>query len=308
MKNYEVMQSFTLKNIPCLDTCVLGALEFLSKEKIPRISIPYKRPLVVGSGNAAITAKIIFKDYDSVFADENNLENNLKKIKSIDGVVIISASGSKHAPIIAKVSKKYKKKLTLITSSKNSPAQKELEAKKDKIYFFPKQREPYTYNTSTYLGMILGKTSENPKKIHDFIENKIDKISFPVLKKFDKYFIIVPPKFSKIRPMINTKFKELFGRQIARDVETSESIKHATTLVPSNELFISFGEKNSLYGKNRLQIPLPKNAGYGSMMAIAYYIIGKIQNSHPTYFQTNLENYCKKASKIFKQKINPIVE
>ena len=92
-------------------------------------------------------------------------------------------------------------------------------------------------------------------------------------------------------------------------VETIEYIKHATTVVPSkDELFISFGEKNTTYGKNRLFIPLPKNADFGAMMAIGYYIVGKIQKSHPPYFKKNIQNYTKQASKIFKHTIKPIVE
>ena len=58
--NIELMQSFTLKNIPFLDTCVLAALDLFAQEDVPQIKIPYKRPLVVGSGNAAATGKIIF--------------------------------------------------------------------------------------------------------------------------------------------------------------------------------------------------------------------------------------------------------
>ena len=91
--NLEVMRTFTLKNIPNLDVCVLGALELFAREKIPRMKIPYKHPLVVGSGNAEVTGRILFHDKDCVFASESDVKEKLKKIKSIDGVVLISASG-----------------------------------------------------------------------------------------------------------------------------------------------------------------------------------------------------------------------
>ena len=84
--------------------------------------------------------------------------------------------------------------------------------------------------------------------------------------------------------MLNVKFIELFGRNIARDVETFEYLmKHATTVVPSDELFISFGEKNETWGdpKNRLFIPLPEGCKYGAMMAIGYTVISKIQAAYP---------------------------
>lgn len=310
MKNHELMQSFTLKNIPDLDTCVLGALELFMKEKIPKMEIPYKRPLVVGSGNAEATGRIMFDKIDAVFASESNYEQKLKNLKELDGVVLISASGKKHAPIIASCSKNYKKHVTLITNNPKAPAKKFLDLKhKHDIFVFPKQREPYTYNTSTYMGMILGKTHENPKTIYDFIKNKINKIKLPNFKRYKKFYIIVPGKFSGIIRMLNVKFIELFGRQIARDVETVEYVKHATTVIPSiNELFISFGQPNKTWGKNRLNIPLPKNSDYVAMMAISYYIIGKIQKAHHPYFKKNIVPYTKNISKIFKQEIKPIVE
>lgn len=300
------MQSFTLKNIPDLDVCVLGALELSSKSKIPSIKVPYKRPLVVGSGNAEATGRIIFQDKDAVFASESNFESKLRNIKNIDGIILVSASGGKHAPIIAKAAKKkFRKKVTLITTNENAQAKKF----SDKVYVFPKQREPYTYNTSTYMGMILGKTRENPEAIYKYIKNTIDKIKLPNFKKYNGYYLLIPTEFSGIIRMLNVKFIELFGRQISRDVETTEYIKHATTVVPyKDELFISFGDKNTQWGKHRLNIPLPKNADYGAMMAISYYIIGKIQSQHPQWFKRNIKKYTDHASKVFKQKISPIVE
>ena len=63
-------------------------------------------------------------------------------------------------------------------------------------------------------------------------------------------------------------------------------MRHAVTVAPSNELFISFGEENKIWGdpNNRLNIPLPKNAGYVAMMAIGYYVISQIQkNTTPVF-------------------------
>ena len=310
-KNIDILNTFTLDTIPDLDVAVLGALELFQKEQLPRIEIPYKRPLVVGSGNAEATGRIIFEDTDAVFASESNFEEKLKSIKSIDGVVIISASGEKHAPIIEKCAKEYGKHITLITNTRGSSAEGELDKKHifDE-YVFPKNREPYTYNTSTYMGMILGRTRENPKEIQNFIEKYIDTISFPDLSHHNSYFFIIPPKFSGIIRMLQVKFIELFGRKIARDVETSEYMKHAVTVVPSGELFVSFGEENTTWGEpdQRLHVPLPENAGYAAMMANGYYIVAQIQKQHPPYFKKNIAVYTKQASEIFGSTINPIVE
>jgi len=308
-KNIDTLTKFTLDIIPGLDVAVLGALELFQKEKLPELNTKkYKRPLVVGSGNAEATGRIIFEDTDAVFASESNFESKLKHIPDIDGVILISASGGKHAPIIAKYAKDFGKSVTLITNNPNAEANKFIGD--DKIFVFPKNREPYTYNTSTYLGMILGKTNEDPEKIQEFIQQEIDTLTLPDFSRYDKYFIIIPPKFSGIIRILEVKFIELFGRRIARDVETSEYMKHAVTVVPSNELFVSFGEENTMWGEpdQRLHIPLPENAGYAMMMAIGYYVIAQIQKQHPPYFKENIALYVEKASKVFGSEIKVIVE
>jgi len=308
-KNIDTLNTFTLDTIPDLDIAVLGALELFQKEKLPELDIKkYKRPLVVGSGNAEATGRIIFEDIDAVFASESNFESKLKHIPDIDGVILISASGGKHAPIIAKYAKDIGKSVILITNNPNAEAAKFIED--DKIFVFPKNREPYTYNTSTYMGMILGKTNEDPEKIQKFIQQQIDTLTFPDFSQYDKYFLITPPKFSGIIRMLQVKFIELFGRRLARDVETNEYMKHAVTVVPSGELFVSFGEENTMWGEpdQRLHVPLPENAGYATMMAIGYYVIAQIQKQHPPYFKENIALYVEKASKVFGSEIKVIVE
>lgn len=288
-----------------LDECVIDALNLFIKQKLPVLDIQnFRRPLVVGSGGAAATGCIIFDKKDAVFADESTFEKKLKYIKNIDGVIIISSSGGKHAPIVARTAKKYGKKIVLLTNNENALAKQYAY----KTIVFPKNTEPYTYNTSTYMGFVFASTGEDPKKVLDFIRTRIDKIKLPDLKRFDKYFITVPGEFEGIIRLLNMKFIELFGRRIARDIETIEYSKHATTVVPSGELFISFGVENRHCGKYKFYVPLPKNAGYGAMMAIGYYIIGKIQKAHPPWFKQNIAEYAKGASKLFGQEIKPIVE
>ncbi len=310
--NITTMENFDINSLPDLDTVVMAALELFEQVKLPKIDLShYKHPLIVGSGNAEATGRIIFNDLDAVFASESNFEDKLKNISEIDGVVLISASGGKHAPLIAKKATEMGKHVTLITNTKDSPAGEELDGKHDyDSYVLPKNREPYTYNTSTYMGMILGKTGEDPAQIKEFIEQYTSKIDWPDFSKFDKYYLIVPPEFAGIIRMLQVKFIELFGRNIARDVETSEYVRHATTVASSNEMFISFGKPNDTWGKqeNRLHIPLPDNAQYGAMMAIGYYTVSQIQKAHPQYFKDNIAKYTEEVSKIFGQEIKPIVE
>jgi len=311
-ENVKLLQSFTLENLPDLDVAVLGALELFEEKLMPHLDVSqYKHPLVVGSGNAEVTGRIIFEDVDAVFASESTYEEKIRYIETIDGVVLISASGEKHAPIIANCSTKLGKHLTLITNNEDATAAEYLDNKHpfDK-FVYPKNREPYTYNTSTYMGMILGHTKENPKEIYDYLRSEVDNLEFPDFSGYDKFYFIIPPQFAGIKRMLQVKFIELFGRKVARDIETSEYVKHATTIVPSDELFISFGTENKHWGepKNRLHIPLPTDANYGLMMAVGYYLIGKIQKAHPPYFKDHIAEYVARAAEVFGQDINPIVE
>lgn len=281
-----------MEKVNNLDECVIGALKLLSKSEILKIKINFKNPLVVGSGNAAALGKILFH---GVHANESNYLEKLKTEK-IDGCILISASGGKHSHTIAKLMKKKKIKTILLT---NNPAGKATKFV-NKMYVFPKNIEPYTYNTSTYLAMILSKTSENPEKILNFLK----KIKVPNLKKYKSYYFIVPEKFDLIREFYETKFDELFGPMIQGEAFTYEQTKHAKTIIESSkELFIGIGVNNKIFGKKRLNYKLPKSADFGLIFCLGYYLIGKIQKSNPPWFKKNIRNYIKKASRIFKEKI-----
>lgn len=308
--NRDILRNFDLASLPNLDTVVLGALEMLASEQVPRITVRGKRPLVVGSGNAEATGRILFADTDAVFASESTVDEKLAAIHDIDEVVVVSASGGKHAPIIARKARDAGKHVTLLTNTPNSPAQQAVDGDELTAHVFPKNREPYTYNTSTYMSMILGKTGEDPAAITEFIRNHIDTLQLPDFAHYTKYYIIVPPQFEGIIRMLNVKFIELFGRNIARDVETSEYVRHATTVAPSDELFIAFGEPNTMWGapESRLNVPLPANADYVAMMAVGYYIVSHIQKSQPAYFKENIVAYCQFISGVFGENISPIVD
>jgi hypothetical protein len=285
-----------------LDEAVISALELFSRDKLPKLELPdFRRPLVVGSVNAAATGKILFQDKDAVFSDVSNYKQILDSAKGVDGAILVSASGAKSAPIIAKDLMKRKLPTVLITNNPDAPAGKIVE----KTYVLPKQSEPYTYNASTYLGMVLANTQEDPKRILAHIR----KLKIPQnLGDYDAFFLIVPDKFTLVREMLTTKFDELFGPYVSGRSFTMMQAKHGKTVVESDkELFISFGEKNKIFGTRRLDIPLPKDAGYGAMIAIGYYVVGHIQKQHPPYFRDSIESYCRKASKIFGEKIEPVV-
>lgn len=311
MIDYRAMlRVFDLETLPNLDTVVMAALQLISEETIPELALTHlDQPLILGSGNAFHTARILFDDTNAFYADESNFEHELEFTDRYDGVVVVSASGKKHAVDMVAAAKATGSDVYLITNNPVSTAGDLLP--NENVFFFPKNREPYTYNTSTYLTPIFGKTGEDAEMVKQFIENEVTAKLLRNFDDYDAYTLIIPSRFAYARAMLRTKFDELFGPMVVGRVFTEEEIKHAKTVVQSGrELFISFGVENEHYGlaKNRLQIPLPKEINYGAFIAISYFVIGKIQEAHPPYFSQSIETYAQDVSKIFNQTINPIVE
>jgi len=291
-----------------LDESVVNALKLFQEQGLPILDLGnYKRPLVVGSGNAVVTGRILYEDFDAVFADESTYLRKLENISGIDGVVLISASGGKHAPQIAKTLKQRGLEVRLLTCNPNAHAREHIDS--GNVFVFPKRAEPYTYNTSTYLGMILGKTRENPQNILDFIHGEINPNIPPDISRFDSFYFIVPERFDTAREMLLTKFDELFGPILVGRAFTLDQTRHAKTVVTNDkELFVSFGEPNTRFGERRVNLNLPEKSDYGTLIAGAYYFIGKIQQANPPYFKNSILEYCEKASRDFNQRIEPIVE
>jgi len=306
----DTLETFDLSSIPDLDVVVLGALELFTDIELPQLNFSHlQKPLVLGSVNAYMTAQIVFSDTVAVFADEGSYKETFAKSDGIDGCVVFSASGSKHAVAMVNDMLQEGLEVHLVTNTSGSPASGLLSD--EFVHVFPKNREPYTYNTSTYLSTILGKTNEDASEIAEFI---MKEVSPKLLRNFGDYSaftILIPSRFEHARPMLRTKFDELFGPMITGRVFTDEEVKHAKTVVTSgDELFISFGVRNDYYGvpKNRLQIPLPDKANYGAVLAVSYFVVGHIQKAHPPYFKNNIEKYTQTASEIFGQELAPIVE
>ena len=278
-----------------LSDVVIDALKLHSSYKLPMIKLgkPGNR-LIVASGNAVPTAKIVFNHSVTIIEDEGQYQIVLKENKSIKTGVVLSASGTKHAPIIIKDLLKRKINAYLLTCDKTSPAAKLLP--KSHIVETKSNVEPITYNTSTYLGMILAKTREDPTKILNHIQKRVKKSLKVDLKNFKSFYIIIPPEFDILKEMLLTKFDELFGGKVNGRCYTSEQTKHAKTVVPSkDELFISIGFENKIFGDKsaRWNISLFKGADFASIIAIGYYAIGLIQKNKPPYFMKNAEKYSK---------------
>lgn len=285
-----------MEKIINLDQAVINALKFLSKEKLAKLNLKnFSFPLVVGSGNAYNTAQIIFSKQKAIIADESNFREiiiryqDLIRKKIIKEAVIISASGEKDSVWELELAKKNKLKTILLTCSANSSAAKIA----DQVFVYPKIAEPYTYNVSTYLGMILSFTKEKPENILNFLKKlKLgQKIS-----DFKSYSFIVPDEFLNICPMLDIKKSELFGPLVSIRSFSFGQARHAKFVIrDKNELVITVGsEKNKYFGlpNSRAQINLPSNYDFALIFSLTYYLVGKIQGSKPAYFKKHIKNYC----------------
>lgn len=288
------------QQIPDLHDVVLRALELHASYEVPQLRFPPARKrLVIASGNALPTGRILFSNEDALFLDEGQYGKVLERDSAIDSAVVISASGKKHAPVI--VGHLLARGLTpyLVTCSPDSPAAALLP--RDHVFATKSNPEPITYNTSTYLGMILAQTREDPASITRHVVD-VARPMIPDFTRYKAFYLMVGPEYDVVCPMFITKFDELFGGRLTGRCYTTEQTMHAKTVVPwEQELFIGFGYRNQDFGSARLNIPLPAKAGFAAMIATGYYVIGHIQAQMPPWFKEHAEEYAKIQQALFKK-------
>ena len=277
-----------------LDDAVINALNLFISNPPPKLNLSgYDLPFVVGSGNAYNTGQILFSQKAAIFADESNFKTLVPSYKKainqkiITQALVISASGGKDSVWELELAKENGLKTTLLTTKKDSDAAKTT----DNLLVYESLDEPYTYNTSTYMGMILSATNEDIKKIKEFIEN----LKFPTnFANYDSFAFVLPDKFSSICPMLDIKKSELFGPLVSLRAFPQGHARHAKFVIrDEKELVISINSVNNFFGypDHRWDFEIPTDFSFAAVMAITYYITGKIQISKPEYFKENIKNY-----------------
>ncbi len=285
---------------PNLHDVVLQALDLHASYKLPHLRLePAHKRIVVASGNALPTGRILFSNEQAICCSEGRYQALLEQNSEIDSAVIVSASGAKHAPIIIDELLSRGLPTYLVTSTEHSPASDRLPA--DRVFTTRSTDEPITYNVSTYMGMILARTHEDPATIKEHLLETI----LPLIPDFTKYkafYLLFQPRFEEQLEMFTTKFDELFGGRLNGRCYTWEQTLHAKTVVPwAKELFISFGYKNDDFGISRLNLPLPDQPGFACVMATGYFIIGHIQAQFPPWFKQHSENYKLEQERLFRE-------
>lgn len=281
--------------LPTLDQIVLQTLDFFTKTPPPSLDISgYSMPFVIGSGNASHTGRIIFSGRAAIVGDESNFRSLAGAYKQavdqklIQDAIIISASGEKDSIWEVEFAKSMGLKVTLLTCKPNSSAANIA----DSVITYKSIAEPYTYNTSTYLGMILSTTGEQAAKIRTFIES----IKLPAqFNEYEAYAFVLPDVYATVGPMIEIKRDELFGPHVMIRANSQGICRHAKFVHPwEKELVITIGDKNIYFGhpNHRFDVALPEGISFGTVIALTYYLCGVIQKAKPDYFMQHLEAFC----------------
>jgi hypothetical protein len=285
-----------------LDQTVRDALALFESEVPTFPALPFMHPLVIGSGNALEVGRILFRDTAAYFASETDYLRILDLYEP-DGAVLISASGSKHATGIAEALTARGVRTVLLTHTKDSPASAPLKA--EDVYVFPKHPEPYTYNTSTYFGLVASHERTNGASVVQFLDALTGSVGDIAASA---YTLVVPSEYALAAPMVQTKFDELFGRSLAARVYAEEELKHAKTVVPGEgECTIVFGDADDRIVTGRtVRVPLMAGSYLGAL-AVMYSLVGLIQATRPPLFESSIEPYTKRASEVFNTTITPHV-
>lgn len=283
-------------NIPSLNENVLKALDFFIANPPVKLDLgQFKMPFVVGSEGAYFTGRHLFSGRSAIHANESNFKDltdsysDVIKNGLVKDAVIISASGEKDAIWEIDYAKRNNLRAALLTCSPESAGARIA----DQVIAYKKIAEPYTYNFSTYFGMVISVTGENPKKIKEFLE----KIKLPAgFKNYEYYSFVLPDQYEYVCQQLKTKDDELFGPRSKIRAYTEGKARHAKFVVRwDKELVIGLGIKNKYFGEpnGRFDIKVPAWADIGFMMALGYYLAGLIQESKEPYFKKSIEKYCK---------------
>lgn len=279
-----------------LNQDVLDALNFFIKNKPPKLDLgQFKMPFVVGSEGAYYTGQNLFYGRSAIHANETNFKAMIDAYRPIiengmvSDAVIISASGEKDAIWEIDYAKRNGLKATLLTCSPESSGARIA----DKVIIYKKIAEPYTYNFSTYAGMMLSVTGEDPKKILKFLKG----IKLPKnFSAYKFYSFVLPDQFEHICQMVTTKDEEMFGPRSMIRAFTEGRARHAKFVVRwDKELVIGAGVKNKYFGepKARWDVKLPAGANIATVLAFCYFLVGKIQEINPPYYKKSVEAYAK---------------
>ncbi len=266
------------------------AARFLETVELPSLPHIPSCALAVGSGNAAATARVLFPT--ALHATESSYTQLLPHVKT---VLVVSASGAKHAPLIVRTAREAGKRVLLVTTRQDAPAA----AFASRVIRTPALDEPYSYNVSTYAGMLALLREDHAWRSVPRYAKRLDAFTLPVRPRM--ITIVVPDAAFWMIPFLLTKGDELFAARLPLRVFTLSELMHAKTIIPHpREVFLLLGVKSPFFLKDRLvlRVPFP-SASHAVHLLMAYAVIGRIQEIMPDWFGRHIAAYTARLHQIF---------
>jgi hypothetical protein len=305
------------EKIETLDYYVGKGLDFFEAAGDYALALPpCKRPLVIGSQSGYWAGVQMFRSARRAFASAKEVNAQYvidTEAASLDGVVLVSATGSRQMVPLADYALKRDLPVYLIVCKANSQVTKEFKsnAKYTEILVGGMDRapaEPPTINTNTYGRMLQGVTHEDPR----VIRRLLTAMPKPVggYTRASALTIIVSDRMEAVGEMVGWKINgEKIGRQAGGIAKYLTNLMHGAFVVDApGELYVALGlnakEQAALAkvleavpSERKLTVDLPEGQnGPLAVMLAGYSIVGRFQEKFPA-FQNNIPHYAQRSAK-----------
>jgi hypothetical protein len=275
------------EKIEKLDHYAIKTLESLPNWKYPELKIEKSgKNIFMGSGDAANTGKIFAQilggralnvcNYQIFFENEPNRDSD---------IYIVNASGGKDGLKMAKWLTERNWHPKLLTNNPEPPAGKYL--RPEDIFVFPADKEPPTYNVSTYASMIYWLLKEDLPQIEDKIKN----LEIPDLRKYKFIFFMVQDKYETLGRMATRKIAETLAGVGANGCGYSNAV-HGMLTQPNKDRLVFC--MNCKYEGSGDVYELNIDSYLGLLLCI-HYIVGKNQTDQDS--ENILRNYMENAKR-----------
>jgi hypothetical protein len=287
------------KSEKTLDVCASEALAFLAYDHSYKLQLPdFSMPLVTGSQNGYLTGVQLYKTARKAFTHGREVDAMLHiDAGRIDGVTIVTATGTRDVIPIAGRALERKIPVRAITCAASSPLLGQYGSHKlfsaTVLSMEDAPVHPQTTNIATYGKMLMGVSGENPARIGKLI----DEFSYPDLSTCRALTVIFPDSMSTVSEMVDWKIRgENIARQAPGMATYVTNFMHGASVIDSpGEHYVAIGldteESKTLQSVlphvhekrlHMLDVPQSLRGPLAYMMA-GYAVVGKFQQRYPAF-------------------------
>ena len=299
--------------IKTLDFYVGKALDFFETAGDYKLELPpCERPLVIGSQSGYWAGVQMFRSAKRAFAHAKEVNAQYvmdTERDSLDGVVLVSASGSRQMVPLAEYALKCGLPVYLIVCEPDSSVTRKFKKRRkftEILVHAPK--EPPTINTCTYGRMLQGVTHEDPRLIRQFLSEMPKPAGG--YRRASALTIILSDRMEAVGEMVGWKINgEKIGRQAGGIAKYLTNLMHGGFVVDApGELYVALGLKakeqaalakvlRAVPSRRKLTVDFDrKTNGPLAVMLAGYSIVGRFQRKFPA-FQKNIPRYKRRTAR-----------